>query len=270
MAHWDFEDVRSAVAMDRTGNGNDGQVIGCAAVEGRLGRALEFGPGRYVEIGKPADIPIALVPFTVSAWVRTAVQEGVIVARGGAFCGFSLYVKDGVPKFGIHRTQEGPGFIAEGSEQMSRGWTHVLGVVEQECIELFVNGELRATTPTTGLIPSNCGQGMEIGFDAGNSAAEIVTPFEGVIDEVRVYRVALSAEEVAPNTDGTWTKSAAKTPQRNDPGGRGGGSLPPYCGRMPQSRNCALERVLKLKKLLAKRGCCSLSRLRERGRVRVS
>ncbi len=197
MAHWDFEDVRSAVAMDRTGNGNDGQVIGCAAVEGRLGRALEFGPGRYVEIGKPADIPIALVPFTVSAWVRTAVQEGVIVARGGAFCGFSLYVKDGVPKFGIHRTQEGPGFIAEGSEQMSRGWTHVLGVVEQECIELFVNGELRATTPTTGLIPSNCGQGMEIGFDAGDRAAEIVTPFEGVIDEVRVYRVALSAEEVA-------------------------------------------------------------------------
>jgi hypothetical protein len=44
--------------------------------------------------------------------VKTAEPNGVVVARGGAACGYALYVMDGVAKFGIHRTSEGPTFVA--------------------------------------------------------------------------------------------------------------------------------------------------------------
>ena len=197
MAYWSFDQIKDSVAQDVTGNGNDGQVKGCTAVPGQSGQALQFGPGCFVELGRPTEIPIGNVPFTVTAWVKTQAKDGVIVVRGGAFCGFSLYVKDGKPKFGIHREQDGPGSIAVGSTLPGDDWVHLAGVVKQYRVELYVNGRLVASTETAGYLPGDCGQGMEIGFDVGNSACEIVTPLVGAIDEVKVFRIALSADQVA-------------------------------------------------------------------------
>jgi hypothetical protein len=75
-------------------------------------------------------------------------------------------------------------------------WVHLAGVVHEDRIELFVDGRLAATTETVGLIPGNCGQGMEIGFDQGNSPAEITAPFQGVLDEVKFFHAALSAQDI--------------------------------------------------------------------------
>ena len=197
LAHWSFDGRGPAAGRDVTGGGNDGKVIGCRPAPGKVGGALRFGKERYVELGKPAGLPIGQQPFTIAAWVRPEAPTGVVVARGGAFCGFSLYVKDGLAKFGIHREEAGPGYIAAGREKLGEGWVHLAGVVKKDRIELYVNGRLAATTRTAGYLPGNCGQGMEIGFDVGNSAAEISDAFEGVIDEVRMYRTALTAEEIA-------------------------------------------------------------------------
>jgi hypothetical protein len=130
------------------------------------------------------------------AWVQSDALNGVVVARGGAFCGFSLYLMDGVAKFGIHREQEGPAYIAAGRENVVGPWVHLAGVVKSDRIELYVNGKLAATAKTPGYIPGNCGQGMEIGFDTANSPAEITDHFQGIIDEVKVYHAALSEEEI--------------------------------------------------------------------------
>jgi HEAT repeat protein len=196
-AWWSFDDRNTEIARDVTGNGNDGRIRGCQPVEGRSGAGLQFGPGRYIELGQPPNLPIANQPFTIMAWAQSATDEGVVAARGGAFCGFSLYLKDGVAKFGIQRLQDQPGFIAAGDQRVVGRWVHLAGVVHEDRIELFVDGRLSATTKTDGYIPSNCGQGMEIGFDLGNSPAEITTPFQGVLDEVKFFHAALSAQDVA-------------------------------------------------------------------------
>ncbi|MHC4251313.1 MAG: LamG-like jellyroll fold domain-containing protein, partial [Planctomycetota bacterium] len=196
-AHWSFDDGNRKVARDVTGGGTDGEVIGCEPAEGRAGRALRFGKGAYVELGKPALLQIGGRPFTVMAWVRSEAANGVVVARGGAFCGYSLYIKDGLPKFGIHRVQDGPAHIGAGRDRVVGRWVHVAGVVRKDRVELYVDAQLAATAKTPGYIPGECGQGMEIGFDAGNSPAEIIDSFEGVIDEVKVFNAALSAAEIA-------------------------------------------------------------------------
>ena len=195
-AWWSFDDRSTQIAQDVTGNGSDGQIRGCQPVEGRIGAALQFGPERYIELGQPPNLPIANRPFTVMAWARAEADDGVVVARGGAFCGFSLYIKDGVAKFGIQRVQDGPGFIASGDQRVVGDWVHLAGVVHEDRIELFVDGRLAATTETDGFLPSNCGQGMEIGFDLGNSPAEITAPFQGVLDEVKFFHAALSAQDI--------------------------------------------------------------------------
>ena len=197
VAHWSFDDRNTKLAEDVTGHGNDGQIRGCTAVEGKVGYALSFSQGKYIELGQPAGLPIAGRPLTVMAWVKSDAADGVVVARGGAFCGFSLYVMDGVAKFGIHREQEGPAYIAAGPEKIIGSWVHLAGVVKNDRIELHVNGKLTATAKTSGHIPGNCGQGMEIGYDTANSPAEITDHFEGMIDEVKVYHASLSEDEIA-------------------------------------------------------------------------
>ena len=97
-AYWSFDDRSTSVAKDSTRHGNDGEIRGAAPVEGKKKHALRFGPGKFVELGKPAALPIGNQPFTVMAWVRSEAPNGVVVARGGAYCGYSLYVMDGVPQ----------------------------------------------------------------------------------------------------------------------------------------------------------------------------
>jgi len=196
LAHWSFDDPRAA-GRDVTGRGNDGKVRGCTSEPGKVGRALRFDKGRFIELGKPKAMRIGGVPLTILAWARPAKPTGVVVARGGAFCGFSLYVKDGTARFGIHRDPNGPGAIAAGKDQVVGTWVHLAGVVRKDRIELYVNGRRAASAKTAGFIPGECGQGMEIGFDAGNSPAEITDGFVGLLDEVKVYAAALSAEEIA-------------------------------------------------------------------------
>jgi len=200
-AWWSFDDRNTEVAKDVTGRGNDGKILGCTPVEGKVGVGLQFTKGKYIEFGQPAGLPIGGKPFTVMAWAKSNAKNGVVIARGGAFCGYSLYIKDGVAKFGIHRMQEGPAYIAAGTEDVVGSWVHLAGVVNEDCIELYVNGKLAATTKIPGYIPGNCGQGMEIGYDVSNSPAEIIDNFEGTIDEVKIYRAALSEEEIGEMTN---------------------------------------------------------------------
>jgi len=196
-AHWSFEQRAGNVAKDVTGRGNDGKIIGCTPVKGKVGRALSFGNGKYVELGKPPDLAVGNRPLTVMAWARSDARNGVVVARGGAFCGFSLYIKDGLAKFGIHREKDGPAYIAAGRRDVVGAWVHLAGVIRQDRIELFVNGKLAATAKTSGYLPGECGQGMEVGFDVGNSPAEITDAFQGIIDEVKVYHAALTERDMA-------------------------------------------------------------------------
>jgi len=197
MAHWRFDDQDTKVAKDVTGHGSDGQIKGCEPTAGKVGHALRFAKGNYVELGHPPGARFGNVPFTVMAWVKSEAKNGVVVAKGGAFCGFSLYVMDGVAKFGIHLTQAGPAYIAVGTEQVVGPWVHLAGVVKSDHVELYVNGKLAATAKTEGYLPGECGQGMEIGYDETNSPAEITDNFEGLIDEVKAYSAALSAEDIA-------------------------------------------------------------------------
>lgn len=197
VAHWSFDERDTARARDVTGRGPDGEVKGCTVVEGKVGAALRFAEGAHIALGKPDGQPLQDTPFTIMAWVRPEAPTGVIVARGGAYCGYALYLKDGKPAFGIHRERDGPAYIAAGTAVLADGWVHLAGVADAAAIRLYVNGRLAAETPIPGLIPTTPGQGMEIGVDLGTSPAEITDAFTGAIDEVSVYDMALTPERLA-------------------------------------------------------------------------
>ena len=198
VAYWSFDDQATDVAKDVSRRENDAKILGCKSIKGKKGHALLFGDDHHVSVGKPPGLPVADKPLTIMAWAKSTAKNGVVVGRGGAFCGFCLYIMDGRPKFGIHRIKEGPAYITASEQDVVGKWVHLAGIVKKDRIELYVNGSLVDQQKTKGYLPSNCGQPMQIGFDSSNSATEEITDnFQGIIDEVKVFHAALSPAEIA-------------------------------------------------------------------------
>jgi len=203
VAHWSFNASDGKTVRNGVPIGGDGEIKGEAQlVAGKVGKGLLCGPGKYVELGQPRALPISQRPLTFTAWVKPTAATGVVIARGGAFSGFSLYLNKGLPTFGIHLIQDGPDYLAIGEKALPMGeWTHLAGVVRKQAVEVWVNGSLAGTFKTPSYLLNNAGQGLEIGFDVANSPCELVDAFQGVIDEVRMYHAALEFEDIKKQYD---------------------------------------------------------------------
>ena len=70
-------------------------------------------------------------------------------------------------------------------------WHHVVGTYDRQHIKIYVNGKLKGSNARTGAMPLNENNTV-VGFWNNDF-------FPGLIDEVRVYNRALSAEEVRGN-----------------------------------------------------------------------
>jgi len=71
LAHWQLDDGAGATALDATGNGYNGTLMGNPAwIEGEIGGALDFdGAGDYVDFGNPPDWPAGTAARSMAAMV---------------------------------------------------------------------------------------------------------------------------------------------------------------------------------------------------------
>lgn len=72
------------------------------------------------------------------------------------------------------------------------GWHHVAGTFDGHQLAVYIDGILAATTAATGSVSPATGTNLIIGADPINPASK----FTGALDEVRIYRRALSATEI--------------------------------------------------------------------------
>jgi hypothetical protein len=107
-------------------------------------------------------------------------------------------MQQGKPSFVVRAESEL--YTAQADRRFVNQWIHVVGTLtEDKKLNLYVNGKLAASSTVKSLIPAEPKQPTEIGADEAGSVGDYQNslPFAGVIDEVRVYHAALSAEEVA-------------------------------------------------------------------------
>ncbi|MCA9071142.1 MAG: PQQ-binding-like beta-propeller repeat protein, partial [Planctomycetaceae bacterium] len=137
-------------------------------------------------------------PLTVEAWAKSDRPGGVIVSRGGPQNGYGLVIQKGKPAFLLRSDNEL--YTAQGEKRVVNEWVHLVGTLsEDKTLKLYVDGKLAATTQVKKLIAAEPLQPTEIAADEGSAVGDYKSPlpFAGLIDEVRVYHLALSAEEVA-------------------------------------------------------------------------
>ncbi len=204
VAYWKFDETEGDVAYD-IARGKDGFLFGepvWQPAEGKRGGALEFdGIGDYVEtdfVLNPAD-----GAFSVFAWVKGAAPGQVIISQadgiGTGETWLGITASDGNLMTGLMPYQVGRTVIfpLESQSLITDGqWHHVGFIWDGSYRSLYVDGTevAKDTNPITlaPLVFANGGMYIGAGktLDAG-------TFFSGLIDDVRIYNVALSAEEIA-------------------------------------------------------------------------
>jgi hypothetical protein len=228
--HLDETGGTGAYIKDSSGNGNHGTPTNATTSQGIVGKGklLADSTNGKIEIGDVTALDFTgTQPFTMEAWVKmTALGEqgGIItkIAPTGVPTDnqYSFRVTTtGAIALSVHGASPAPHITQTSTSTLQVGtWTHVVGVYNggttTAAITLYINGELAASSGSstgtyTGM--SNGGYAVEI----GKTNASNTDTIDGTLDEVIVYNIALSAEEIAESyrlgRDHTITKTLSST-----------------------------------------------------------
>ncbi len=183
---------------------------------GWLGGALEFdGRGDYVKVERPTGLNFAPASFSVSAWIYPHVTTG-------QYRGIVEYDRDSLNgnRFGLWLDSQGRVHFRVGQNTWqsvnsvkANQWCHVAGVFDTatQAMKIYVDGVLGATATHQKGYTSPTLATLVIG--ARGSADDEY--FDGLIDDVRVYKAALTADEMLVLAGAGRNESAVVTTAAN-------------------------------------------------------
>ena len=211
---WKLDEMAGDVAADSSGLANHGTLKnGPMWVRGRIGGALEFANNDetkiYVDIpNSPTLEKVHEADYTVAAWVKPkCLPPGTditpaygILVKQGWHIGL-VYDQDGLFKMQHHlRDVSNTYMLVKSAPKAPSVWYHVVGVVSRTdgFVKIYVNGVLEATASFP---PGSAAREFEevtwkLGI-AGPEYNHFREAMDGMIDDARIYRRALSDAEVA-------------------------------------------------------------------------
>ncbi len=190
----------SNTAYDRSGNGNDGTLVGMSTtsspINGKLGQGLNFnGLSTYINTPTFSFLGQSSASFTVSAWVKPRVISGSIFNNDGGgwntgLLGFHL----GKLSFYVH----GIGYLDSPNTAVANRWLFVTATRDGATgiNRLYENG-VQVNTNNGTYSASGGSNKFAIGIP-NIGCCQMDTPgyFNGIIDDARLYNRTLSAAEV--------------------------------------------------------------------------
>ncbi len=203
VAHWTLDETEGLIAADSSGYGNDGTLVDMTGTEwatGLQGNALEFSGSNQVHIETSGSLQLS-GSVTISAWVKmNAGNAGAYLGIAGKlrpspYRGFSL-VRHSSNVFRLW-VDDGKGVIAgfdasSDTTYTDTEWHHVAGVVDDGTSSLYIDGVKQAAEGSVDLTDS--GQHAHIGIQYSEYTDRY---WKGLIDDVRIYYRALSAQEIS-------------------------------------------------------------------------
>lgn len=215
VGYWKFDEGSGTVTSDNSGNGNTGTLVnGPTWVDGKCGNAVSGdGVDDYVEIAENTDLNPHTSDWTVSAWVNIARLGSDTSVPGFVVLGkrqteydssLTLIVSDQTSETSPARFA----FIWDGHNTIGGSVTPLMNVFGWHFVAgVRRGGELYVYVDGVGYGPNNA---PGSGFDGFSSTTDVnsSTPihllhhgawnqyYQGVIDEVKIYNYARTAEEI--------------------------------------------------------------------------
>ncbi len=196
---WSFDEGSGLTAYDSSGNSNNGTLTnGPTWNTGQVNNALSFdGSDDYVDIGKGTNY-FPMPRFTLCAWIKPSEVGTASTARGiiSITYGLNLYLNtSGILYLRINTdpSTSTAAYISYSQNLLDNNSHYVCANYDGTNVNLFIDGILKQTQATTwgGTTHWPTSQAA-IGWDVNSSPWK----FNGLIDEVRIYNRALSAEEI--------------------------------------------------------------------------
>jgi hypothetical protein len=204
VAYWPLDEpLGSTTFRDVSPNGDDGTCTSCptAGVPGIRHTAVQFDNAR-ISVGTPSSITSLSATLTLLGWARFASysEYGYILSNDrdcdgcGAFKGFSLWasIYENQPAFELCDNTENASHAVAPSKLSLNDWHFVAGTLSDGVATLYVDGQpAKSETGVAFATPPSFG--TQIGAMGFNPKLGI----DGAIDEVMIFRRALTADEIA-------------------------------------------------------------------------
>ncbi|HST17662.1 MAG TPA: LamG-like jellyroll fold domain-containing protein, partial [Gaiellaceae bacterium] len=249
VAAYAFDEGSGTTTADASGNGHTGTITNATwATTGKYGKALQFnGTNAIVSIPDAADLHLSTA-MTLEAWVNpTAISpdwRDVIYKGDDNYYLMASSQPNSRPVAGV--TAGGSHGEAAGTANLpTSSWSFITATYDGSNVRLYVNGTLVTTTAHIGTIAASTNP-LTIGGDTIYGQY-----FAGMIDNVRVYNVALTAAQIqadqtapvgnpnAPGTPGTLTASAITSNEIDLSWGASSGTVATYIVERCQGANCS-------------------------------
>ncbi len=210
VGYWSFNNGN---ANDESGNGHDGTLYGATSVVGKFGNGFSFdGNDDYIDLGDDPDFDIT-GSITIALWFKTSTsQMGCIVSKLDQVNpdnGYDLAMGDsfstnpsGKITFRVASESNGPSEYdaAQTTNTYTDNTWHLLTVIYTpngvSRPKIYIDA-VEQSVSNSGIPLSSIGASP--GFNlklAEYSAGSGVFNFNGVLDEVRLYNRALTADEI--------------------------------------------------------------------------
>ncbi|MDT8301805.1 MAG: LamG domain-containing protein [Sedimentisphaerales bacterium] len=195
---WRFDEGSGTIAYDSSGNGNDGSFNGDPQwVVGNFGGALEFdGADDYVEVPDNESLHL-WERFTLAAWIyQVESSSSRIIDKIGAGTANGPHL-DTHPGTTL-RSCSGT-CVSTAVDYTLEEWHHVAVTFDAGDVKLYIDGSIEGE----GIAPSPlAGNSLSLRIGADSDGQSL---FIGLIDDARVYNMALTEGEILAVMEGAGT-----------------------------------------------------------------
>ena len=216
LGYWKMDEgTGTSTTTDSSGNANNLTMIAMESgdwVVGQIGAySLDFdGSAEWLTVADPASGILDVTDgrdFTITGWFNrdTFTTDDTVVAKRNGIAntddGYILYIDDATDQLILEVSEAGGTDeyqVASTSTFTATGWNHFAAVWDDgnaTQTEIYINGKADNGTDT-GTIANLGNLSNAVAFDIG-AESDNGNPFDGKIDDVRIYGSALPANEIS-------------------------------------------------------------------------
>ena len=197
-----YDEGEGTLAADASGNGHDGEISNPDWVNGKKGKALQFGgEGSDAFVTVESTDVLNVNECTFMAWINADHWDGVRQIVGKSVHGgcegrtqYGLFSEGGT--FKVRFETEGGRADISTDLPPTGEWINVAFTNDGETATIYINAEAVVDGEVPGVLRSN-GDPWRIGQDC----ERLNYVFAGTIDEVSLWNRALSADEIREAQD---------------------------------------------------------------------
>ncbi len=200
VGHWRFDDSKGVIALDSSALKNDGTLVGMPTwvTEGQLNGALFFdGIKDYVTVGR--DMFNISSKLSVSLWVKLEKINNsyqTLIQRGRYVYPFMVQLSGGNRIRTAVRTLQGESsqthYLLSVTELAENRWYHVAMTYQNGEYILYVDGKQESKEVLNGDLAVERNYTTTIGGQPAVGSSY----FQGWLDDVRIYKIALTPSQV--------------------------------------------------------------------------